>query len=603
MSNRFTYIIAGALLTAIFLMAIFSIRDDSFTFDETAHVAAGYSYLTQKDMRLNPEHPPLVKDLSAVPLLFLNLNFPEEHPSWAQEEPPQWWTQFDFASQFLYKSGNNPDQILFWSRLPMILLLIFLGWFLFYWAKKFFGNKVALLTLFLFSFSPTFLAHGRLVTTDVGAALGVVISTYFWLNFLRNPTKRNIVIAGLIFGTTMLLKFSLVLLVPFFAVITLVYAWLKAEKQKYRFLKYIGLGLLAGVIGMVFVVWPVYQFHILNFPAEHQLRDTQFTLSTTNLPEPLINFNLWLAKNPVLRPFSQYLLGALMAANRSTAGNTTYFLGEISAVGWKNYFPVVYSIKEPLTFHILTLIVLLYAAYSINPPLFKKSGGWQNTFYRSKDWIKNHFPEFAMLTFIGAYWMTSLISNLNIGVRHLLPVFPFTFILVSLGTVKWIEGIKKLPLKKVATSFISVLLGWYIISSLSCFPYFLAYSNELTGGPDKTYIYTVDSNLDWGQDLKRLQKWVENPPAGGEIDKIYVDYFGGGDANYYLKEKYAPWWGNRNPAEFPKGNYLAVSATFLQGGRGEPVLGFTEATDYYRWLDKYEPVTKIGYSIFVYYIE
>ncbi len=599
MSNRLTYIIAGILLTAMFFVAIFSIKDDSLTFDETAHIAAGYSYLTQKDMRLNPEHPPLVKDLSAIPLLFLNLNFPKDHPSWTQEELPQWWFQFDFASQFLYKSGNDPDQILFWSRLPMILLLIFLGWFLFYWAKKFFGNKVALLTLFLFSFSPTFLAHGRLVTTDVGAALGVVISTYFWLKFLKNPTKKNIIISGLIFGATMLLKFSLVLLVPFFAIITLVYAWLKAEKQKCRFLKYIGLGLLVGVIGMVFVVWPVYQFHILNFPAEHQLRDTQFILSTSATPEPLINLNLWLAKNPILRPFSQYLLGMLMAANRSTAGNTTYFLGEISTVGWKNYFPVVYSIKVPLAFHILTLIALLYAAWLINPSPFRKGEGWQNSFQRIKGWIKSHFPEFAMLTFIGIYWLTSLTSNLNIGVRHLLPVFPFTFLLVSLGIVKWIETTKKLPLRKMATSFTAILLGWYIISSLGCFPYYLAYSNELTGGPDKTYIYTVDSNLDWGQDLKRLKNWVEEKG----IDKIYVDYFGGGDAKYYLKEKYAPWWGTRNPQELPRGSYLAVSATSLQGGRGEPVKGFSQPTGYYRWLDKYTPVTKIGYSIFVYYID
>jgi hypothetical protein len=282
-----------------------------------------------------------------------------------------------------------------------------------------------------------------------------------------------------------------------------------------------------------------------------------------------------------------------MVFHRAAFGNTTYFLGEISNLGWKNYFPVVYSIKVPLALHILTLIALLYAAWLIKKPL------WQNAFQRIKDWIKNHFPEFAMLAFIGVYWTTSLTSNLNIGVRHLLPVFPFTFALVSLGVAKWIEGIKKPPLKKMATSFVAVLLGWYIISSLSCFPHFLAYSNELSGGPDKTYIYTVDSNLDWGQDLKRLKRWVDEK----EIDKIYLDYFGGGDAEYYLKEKYLPWWGDRDESEFPKGNYLAVSATFLQGGRGEPVPGFEQSSGYYRWLDKYEPVAKIGYSIFIYYID
>ena len=88
-----------------------------------------------------------------------------------------------------------------------------------------------------------------------------------------------------------------------------------------------------------------------------------------------------------------------------------------------------------------------------------------------------------------------------------------------------------------------------------------------------------------------------------KIDKIYVDYFGGGDAKYYLGEKFVPWNGTKNSKEFPKGNYLAVSATFLQGGRGEPVPGFNQSYGHYRWLYKYEPIAKIGYSIFVYYIE
>src|SRR3989344_750446 len=110
LSNRTTLIAAFFLLLAVFLLTTLSIKDDVFTFDETSHVTSGYSYLTQKDMRLNPEHPPLVKDLSAFPLLFLDLNFPKDHPSWIQEKNPVWWQQFEIASQFLYKSGNNPDQ-------------------------------------------------------------------------------------------------------------------------------------------------------------------------------------------------------------------------------------------------------------------------------------------------------------------------------------------------------------------------------------------------------------------------------------------------------------------------------------------------------------
>ncbi len=587
MSNRFTNILAISLLIFVFLIAFFSMKDDSATMDEIAHLPAGYSYLTQKDMRLNPEHPPLIKDLAAIPLLFIKeIKFPSEIKAWKEDINGQW----DFGFSFLYHAGNPVDKMIFWGRVPMILLLVFLGGFLFYWAREFYGNKVALLVLFLFSFSPTFLAHGRLITTDVGAALGVVISTYFWLKFLKNPRPKNLILAGLTFGIAMLLKFSLILLVPFFAFITLIYAWFKAEKKPlFDILKYLSLALLIGVIGVVFIIWPVYHYHTLNYPVKRQLRDTQFLLSTTAIPKPLTALNIRMAQIPVLRPFSQYLLGLFLALNRGTSGNTTYFLGEISAAGWRNYFPIVYSIKEPLAFQILTALALLYIAWLIKKPF------WQNTFQRLRSWTKSHFPEFTMLSFIGIYWITSLSSRLNIGVRHLLPVFPFTFILVSVATIKWLSE----PFLKIKYLILGALILWQAISVISIYPYFLSYFNELAGGPDQGYIYTVNSNLDWGQDLKRLKKWAN---LRG-IDKIYVDYFGGGDAQYYLKEKYAPWWGQRDPKEIEKGSYLAVSATFLEGGRGIPAPGFNQPSGYYHWLDKYQPIEKIGYSIFIYYID
>ena len=151
------------------------------------------------------------------------------------------------------------------------------------------------------------------------------------------------------------------------------------------------------------------------------------------------------------------------------------------------------------------------------------------------------------------------------------------------------------PLLKL---LLAILLFWQAISVISIFPSFLSYFNEAVGGPDKGYLYAVDSNLDWGQDLKRLVKWTDE----NGVDKIYLDYFGGGNPDYYLKTKYAPWWGQRAEAELPKGSYLAVSASLLQGGKGRATKGFDQPTEYYKWLDKYTPFAKIGHSIFVYYI-
>ncbi|MDD4467253.1 MAG: hypothetical protein PHQ08_02290, partial [Candidatus Pacebacteria bacterium] len=136
MKNKTTYIIATILLIFLFFISFTSILEDTLTFDETAHVTAGYSYLIKKDMRVNPEHPPLVKNIAAFPLLFLNLNFPSDSPNWTQEQPPRWWVQFDLANDFIYNSKNNPDKIMLFSRTAMILFLLLLGFLIFHFLRK-----------------------------------------------------------------------------------------------------------------------------------------------------------------------------------------------------------------------------------------------------------------------------------------------------------------------------------------------------------------------------------------------------------------------------------------------------------------------------------
>ena len=559
MSDRLTYIIAGILLALMFVLAVLSMKDDSCTMDELAHLPAGYSYLTQKDMRLNPEHPPLIKDLAAIPLLFIEgINFPLQIKSWTQDINGQW----DFGHYFLYQTGNPTDKMLFWARIPMVLLLLLLGFYVFCWARELGGNKAGLLALFLFSFSPTFLAHGRLVTTDVGAAAGVFIGLYYFIRALKTPTKKNIILAGIFFGFAELLKFSVILLVPLFMFLAFIY-WLAKSRKFKETLKIL---ILTFVIGYL-LVGAVYQYHVWNYPAERQASDAKIFLAP--YPQFLQDSLVWVADKPVLRPYAQYFTGLFMVFNRATGGNTTYFLGEVSNQGWKNYFPVVYAIKEPLAFHVLTLLALLYAAWSIKKPF--------------KGWFTGHFPEFAMLCFVALYWLSSLTSNLNIGVRHLLPTFPLVMVLVSLSITSGLQKINNLPLKKIITSLVAILLAWQIISVFNVFPFFLAYFNELVGGPQYSYLYVADSNLDWGQDLKRLAKWVgENLPAGRQVK---IAYFGGGDPNYYLQNKIEGFnWQDRQTG------WLAISATLLQ------------TVSDFNWLSQYTPAAKIGYSIFIYNI-
>jgi len=590
MTNKTATLLAIALIAFTGIMATASIINDSLTMDELAHLPAGYSYLTQKDMRLNPEHPPLIKDLSAFPLLFIrNIRFPYEIKSWTQDINGQW----DFGNHFLFKTGNPAEKMIFWSRIPMILLLMVLGIYVFLFAKNLFGKKAGLLALFFYSFSPTLLAHGRLVTTDVGAAAGVFISTYYFIKFLKKSSLKNLVLAGVFLGLAELAKFSLVLLIPFFALITVIWILLKSTSFR-EFLKTFGFYfvrcLMIIVIGYV-LVWGVYQYHTFGYPPERQKADTEFLLSSFG-NRPLANAVVWMSDKPVLRPAAQYTLGLFMVLQRASGGNTGYFLGEVSAAGWKYYFPVVYFIKEPLAFHILSLVAGLYVLWVMlkRKPSIK---GLKEKIYLG---VKAHFPEIAMLLFINIYWITSMRSNLNIGVRHLLPIFPFAVLLLSGGLTAWLKP----PILKIKTVFLVILMLWQAYSVISVYPHFIAYFNELAGGPENGYKWVVDSNLDWGQDLKRLKIWLDK----NNVDKIYLDYFGGSDTNYYLKEKYSPWWGDRNPNEIPEGSYLAVSATLLQGGTGKAAPGFDSPTGYYNWLiENYRPIDRIGYSIFIFKID
>lgn len=580
MLHKKSNLIAVLFLFIMFISALNSMKGDSLTMDELSHIPAGYSYLSQKDFRINPEHPPVIKDLAALPLLFLDINFPSQSPAWKETINGQWW----YGWELLFNSNNNPDQMIFLARIPMILLLIFLGAFLFWWTRKEFGNETALLTLILFSFSPNFLAHGRLVTTDVGATLGFVLGMYFWLKFLRNPSIKNVFITGIAFGFCMLLKFSLVLLIPTLAIMTISYALL----NKKNFLKYVAFSFLAGVIGVLFVILPVYLFHISNYPVGKQLADTTDLLSSSPM-EFLSNLCVWMSDKPILRGLAHYLLGLLMATQRTAFGNTVYFMNMVSASGWRYYFPAVYLLKMPLAFHILTLFSLVFGCY-----LLIKKPFWVNTINRIKECVSSNFLQFSMVVFLLIYWGTSISGRLNIGVRHILPVFPFTYVLVSWTIVSIVNEIKKHNLKKTVSYVVIVLLFWYAFSSLSSYPYYLSYFNEIGGGLENGYKYVVDSNYDWGQDLKRLKEWVDEY----NIQKIKIDYFGGADVSYYFP----------NRAEIldrqagPQKGWLAISATHLQGGRGIPVHGFDQPAGYYRWLDNYEPVARAGKSIFIYHI-
>ena len=615
--------LAFLLLAFFTILAVTSMWNDSANYDERIHLPAGYSYITEQDMRLNPEHPPLVKDLAALPLLFMKINFPYQSGGWntllmsdINSRTPAWQTDVQFGNDLLYYSGNDAQKMMRYGRIPIILIGVLLGFYVFRFTKELWGNLAAIIALSFYSFSPTVLAHTRLVTTDVAAAAAFFISFYYLYRWLKTPTKRNLWVFGIVLGLAFLAKFSTFLLIPIFGLLVLVWWFLQKGRKFWAFKVYI-CGFIFALVIAYMIIGAVYSFHIWNYPAEKQSIDTAFILSTFGF-KPLANFNVWIASQPYLRAWGHYFLGLLMVLQRSAGGNTTYYLGSISASGSHSYFPVVYFIKEPLSYILLTF----FALFLVLKKCFKHCGEKLKKYWFSDftQLLKNNQAEFGMIVIVLIYWAFSINSNLNIGVRHILPTLPFIYALTARQIAAWIKGnvterisdyrgfrqLLGLYWRKIKRSaLIIILLFWTVLTVIFVYPSFLAYFNETVGGPDNGYKYVVDSNLDWGQDILRLADYIEN----NNIKEIKLDYFSGAPAEYYIKTAKIVSlreMSRRDKSynrEIPQKGWLAVSATIYMGAcKGDKIpCSYNERA--YTWLDFYKPVAKIGYSIFIYKIE
>ncbi|MEK6868373.1 MAG: hypothetical protein AABX98_06135 [Nanoarchaeota archaeon] len=164
------------LLTIFFVLAVTSMMHNSATSDEVAHIPSGYTYWKYFDYKINPEHPPLIKLWATLPFLILNPALPSDLIYW--ENGDQW----EFGRQFLYWSGNDADQLYFWSRFMIVLIGMVLGWYVFRWASELYGWTAGMLALTLYVFDPNILAHSTIVQTDIPISAGMfILLYYFWM--------------------------------------------------------------------------------------------------------------------------------------------------------------------------------------------------------------------------------------------------------------------------------------------------------------------------------------------------------------------------------------------------------------------------------------
>jgi len=623
MLKKYSSAIVALILIAFFAVSLVVSSQESTTMDEKAHIPAAYSYVKYNDMRLNPEHPPLIKDLCGLPLLFFSPQFPVSNPLWTEGINEQW----QLGDKFIH--SNDADKITFWSRLPIILIAMLLGFFIFRWTKELAGAAAGIFALILYAFNPNILGHGHYVTTDIGIAAFIFISFYYFIKFLKYPSWKNTILAGIFLGLAQLAKFSAVMLFPFFGLIIVIYALAKKDRvfairrasdnkpsrtPFKNLLEY--LSKYALIVFICFVlIWILYFYNTFNMPVE-KIQDIANTVFGNEGIGGLAKSTvIGMSAMPVLKYLSEYFLGVFMVFARVAGGNTYYFLGTVSNHATPLYFPAVFLLKETLPFLFLILTTFIYASAGIIRSVF--SSGIKENWKKFLEYSQSGVAQYSMLGFIIFYSYLSITGNLNIGFRHLFPILPFVYVLAAKKIFDFIKSCEGKKIKTAVKATLAILVAWIILEPIIFFPSYLSYFNELAGGPKNGYKYVTDSNYDWGQDLKRLSRWVDkynscalskNPEVcmdpnraipikpNQPIKKIRVDYFGGSSPEYYLKDKFIPWHSYNNPEP----GWYAISIGFLQESIHKEKQPGEKS---YEWLRGHQPTTRIGDSIFVYYVE
>ncbi|HEX3251982.1 MAG TPA: glycosyltransferase family 39 protein [Pyrinomonadaceae bacterium] len=486
-----TYEIAALclLLVALSLQLFFSVRRESQTWDEANHIFAGYRSWTNGDYGLNPEHPPLVKLLATVPLLWSQPKSPALEERFFKEDA------FLRGKEFLYQ--NDPGRILAHTRTAAAILTLLTAVVVFFGTREMFGTDAAFIALTLLTFDPNLLAHGALITTDVGLACFMFLSVYLFYRFVKSPSVLRLVAAGAAVGLVLAVKHTGLLILPILVLLAFCEIILRMSRKDV--LNLFGSLALIALIGWV-VLWSSYRFRYEARPNGLQLNPP--LAEYIKGLEPHEAWPISTAARFHILPES-YLYG--LADVRLTANYyTSYVLGKVYAHGVWFYFPVAFLIKSTVAVLVLLLLSLFVVATG----------------------RLNHRREILFLIVpVIFYLIVALTVGMNIGVRHILVVYVFLYVLIGGAAWAMMRNSRKWGYA------VGVLVLLHAASSVRAFPNYIPYANELWGGPAQTYKYLTDSNSDWGQQLKSVKQYLDQRG----VKECWFVYFAAGVAEpgYY----------------------------------------------------------------------
>lgn len=548
------------LSTHVVMLAWGGVRQ-SPTRNELDHLVAGVSHWKLGRFDLFRVNPPLVRMLATVPVLAA-----DTRTNWRGYEMsvgirPERSIRRDFVA-------DNGDRVFWlvtlarWACIPFSLLG---GYVCFRWARDLYGERAAILALVLWCFAPNIIAHGHLITPDVGAtSLGVAAAYVFW-RWLNSPGWTRALIAGSVLGLAELTKTSWIVLFALWPLIWLARTWPDRRRLSR------GTWLRESRQLAVILLLGLYMINLgYGFEGSFQkLGDYGFVSETlggprsdsTSYRDVRNRFqDTWLAAMPVPLP-KNYLMGIDLQKWDFEQKMLSYLGGEWRMGGWWYYYLYALAIKVPLGTWILVLLALLAGLFGRG-----YAAGW-------RDELVLLAPIVVILTLISSQ------TGFNHHLRYVLPIFPFAFIWIS-KVVRAVE----FGHRKIAAAAAAALL-WSVGSSLWVYPHSLSYFNELVGGPTGGHVHlggvAVDSNIDWGQDLLYLKRWLDDHP---EAQPLHLALNGAYDASIAGIDYTLP------PTD-PQPGWHALSVNRIRSQARE-----------YEYFLKFKPLAMAGYSIYIYHI-
>jgi hypothetical protein len=437
--ERYSRLLAICVITLGTLRVLSTYSETALTWDEPGHMACGLQYLAEHVYLYEAQHPPLARVASAF------------GPFLSGARPLHTKNQDQEGVNVMYQSGH-PGTMMTQMRLGILPFFVLASAVVFLWARRYFGGAAAVLSVALFTLEPTLLAHAGLATTDVPLAACFTAAFFALLVWAEEPTWLHSILLGVATGLAVVSKFTVLGFLPSAAIFAAL-AWLVVARPGVEgviaAVKSRAVPLAAAVGVGALVIWAVYSF---SFGKPHGW-----------------NFSV---------PAPSLFEGVDFALYHNSRGHAAYFLGEIKNTGWWYFFPVLLLLKTPIAW-------LLLMAIGIGVCLARRT--------QVAYWMP--------VAFALGVLVPGMTSHVNIGLRHILPIFSGLAILAGLGLLKLIEDA---PRRKWEGGLAIALPAWLAISGALQHPNYLAYFNELVGDHPERIV--VDSDLDWGQDTIRLAR-------------------------------------------------------------------------------------------------